>query len=115
MSYTPARGDIVHIGFDPSAGKEFKGNRYALVVSDKVFNSLGFAVACPISQGVGFDNRANGFMVTLSGAGTDTQGMIFCHEFKSLDWRVRKAVLKEAAPKFVVDEVLARLEAILFD
>jgi mRNA interferase ChpB len=47
------------------------------------------------------------------GAGTHTQGAIHCHQSKSLDWHVRKVRFKEKAPKYVVDETLARIEAIL--
>jgi hypothetical protein len=32
---------------------------------------------------------------------------------KSLDWRVRKAKFKEAVPAVVIDDVAARIEAIL--
>jgi mRNA interferase ChpB len=49
------------------------------------------------------------------GAGTDTQGAIHCHQLKSLDWRERKVRLKETVPQFIIDDVLARLEAILLE
>jgi mRNA interferase ChpB len=49
------------------------------------------------------------------GTGTDTQGAIHCHQLKSLDWRTRKVQLKESAPQCVLDEALARIEAILFE
>jgi len=47
------------------------------------------------------------------GTGADTQGAIHCHQLKALDWRMRKAKYKESAPPHVVDEVFARVEAIL--
>jgi len=40
---------------------------------------------------------------------------VHCHQLKSLDWRARNVRLKEAVPQSIVDEVLARLEAILFE
>ncbi|MGY1488048.1 type II toxin-antitoxin system PemK/MazF family toxin [Methylobacillus pratensis] len=113
MAYTPDQGDIVHLQFDPAAGSEMKGPHFGLVVSQKAFNKLGLAVICPISQGAAASARTYGTVVTLMGCGTDTQGAIHCHQVKSLDWRIRKAKLKEAVPDFVVDEVLARLEAII--
>lgn len=112
--YTPDRGDIVHLHFDPSSGQEMQGPHFGLVVSSKEFNAHGLAMICPISQGAAASARSFGTMVTLMGAGTDTQGMVHCHQLKSLDWRVRKAKLKERAPTFVVDDVMARIEAILF-
>lgn len=113
MAYTPERGDIVHLEFDPAAGSEMKGPHFGLVVSPKAFNQLGLAVICPISQGAAASARTYGTVVTLMGSGTDTQGAIHCHQVKSLDWRIRKAKHKERAPDHVIGEVLARLEAII--
>jgi len=111
--YIPERGDIVHLQFDPSCGQEMKGPHYGLVVSSKEFNGNGLAMICPIWQGAAFSARSFGTVVTLMGAGTNTQGMVHCHQLKSLDWRVRKAKLKERVPPVVIDDVMARIEAIL--
>ncbi|EIC21264.1 type II toxin-antitoxin system PemK/MazF family toxin [Thiorhodovibrio frisius] len=115
MPYLPNRGDIVHLDFDPSSGREMQGPHFGLVVSGKLFNQQGMAMICPISQGVAAAARTHGTLVTLMGTGTDTQGSVHCHQVKSLDWRARHARFKEAVPEFVVSEVLARIEAILFD
>lgn len=113
MAYTPNRGDIVHLQFDPAAGTEMQGPHFGLVVSPQAFNQMGLAVICPISQGAAASARTYGTIVTLIASGTETQGAIHCHQVKSLDWRIRKAQLKETVPDFVMDEVLARLEAII--
>ena len=47
------------------------------------------------------------------GTGIDTQGAVHCHQIKSLDWRARKAKLKEIVPDYITDEVIARVQAIL--
>lgn len=70
---------------------------------------------CPISQGAPAASRTYGTVVTLMGAGTDTQGTIYCHQLKSLDWRARNVRTKETVPQHIVDEALARIEAILFE
>jgi mRNA interferase ChpB len=113
MAYTPDRGDIVHLQFDPASGQEMKGPHFGLVVSAKIFNSRGLAMICPISQGGAATARTYGTVVTLMGSGTDTQGAVHCHQLKSLDWRVRKAKFKEAVPAAIMDDVTARIEAIL--
>lgn len=113
MAYVPARGDIVHLQFDPASGQEMKGPHFALVVSATLFNQRGLAMFCPISQGAAAAARTLGTVVTLMSSGTETQGAIHCHQLKSLDWRVRQAKFKEQVPKFVLDEVALRLEAIL--
>lgn len=115
MAYVPNRGDIVHLDFDPASGKEMNGPHFGLVLSGKPFNQHGLAMICPISQGASAAARTYGTVVTLMGTGTDTQGAIHCHQLKSLDWRTRKVQLKESAPQCVLDEALARIEAILFE
>lgn len=115
MAYIPNRGDIVHLDFDPSTGREMKGPHFGLVVSSKIFNQQGLAMICPISQGVAHAARNYGTVVTLFGSGLDTQGAIHCHQLKSLDWRARNVRLKEVVPQFIIDEALARVEAILFE
>lgn len=114
-AYTPDRGDILHLQFDPASGQEIKGPHFALVISAKAFNSRGLAMVCPISQGGAVAARSYGTVVTLLGAGTDTQGNVHCHQLKSLDWRARKAKFKEAVPQAIIEDVAARLEAILFE
>lgn len=114
MAYVPKRGDIIHLQFDPASGREMKGAHYALVVSAQAFNARGLVMACPISQGAASDARTHGTVVSLMGAGTDTQGMVHCHQLKALDWRARQARHKESVDADISDEVAGRLEAILF-
>jgi mRNA interferase ChpB len=115
MAYVPDRGDIVHLEFDPASGQEMKGPHFGLVVSSKLFNKQGLAMICPVSQGEAALRRTYGTVVTLMGSGTETQGAVHCHQLKSLDWRQRQAKFKESVPQFIVDEVAARLQPILFD
>ena len=115
MAYTPDRGDIVLLQFDPASGQEMKEPHFGLVVSAKIFNARGLAMICPISQGGAATARSYGTVVTLMGSSTDTQGAVHCHQMKSLDWRVRKAKFKEAVPAVIIDDVAARIEAILFE
>lgn len=115
MAYVPKRGDIVHIEFDPASGREMKGPHFGLVLSGQVFNQQGLAMICPISQGAAAVARTYGTVVSLMGVGTQTQGAVHCHQLKSLDWRERKVRFKEAIPQSLLDEVLARVEAILFE
>ncbi|MEN9373051.1 MAG: hypothetical protein RIR79_603 [Pseudomonadota bacterium] len=113
MAYIPNRGDIVHLEFDPASGREMKGAHFCLVLSGKLFNSQGLAMVCPISQGAANASRTYGTVVTLMGMGLDTQGAVHCHQVKTLDWRERKAKFKETVPQSLIDEVSARIEAIL--
>ena len=84
------RGDIFHVNLDPIEGREQAGARYVLIVSTKAFNIPGTPLICPITQGCNFARHA-GFAVSLSGAGTMTQGVILCNQPRVLDLQARKA------------------------
>lgn len=92
-----------------------KGPHFGFVVSAKAFNSRGLAIICPISQGEAATARTHGTVVSLMESGSETQGAIHCHQLKSLDWRIRNAKFKEAVPKVIIEDVAARIEAILFE
>ena len=115
MAYVPERGHIIHLEFDPALGQEMKGQHFALALSAKDFNRRGLVMVCLVSQGAAAAARTFGTVVTLMGTGTETQGAIHCHQLKSLDWKARKASFKEEVPEYVLDEVNARVQAILFD
>jgi len=109
MAYTPERGDVIWISFNPQAGHEQAGRRPAVVLSPKAYNGkVGLAILCPIT------NQAKGypFEVELPRE-VDVTGVILSDQVKSLDWRVRRAEFKEALPEEVIDEVLAKLGTLL--
>ncbi len=106
------RGDIVHVDLDPTIGREQKGKRFALVVSPSEFNALGMVLIAPITQGGDFA-RHQGFASSLSGSGTATQGAVLVNQLCMLDLEERGAKRIETAPEFVIEDVLARLQAII--
>jgi len=106
------RGDIFHVDLNPAQGREQAGARYVLIVSLRDFNVLGTPLVCPITQGGNFARHA-GFAVSLSGAGTQTQGVVLCNQPRVLDLQARKARFIERAPEFIVAEVLAKLSTLI--
>ena len=106
------RGDIFHVDLNPIKGREQAGARYVLIVSLKAFNILGTPLVCPITQGGQFARHA-GFAVSLSGAGTQTQGVVLCNPLRVLDLQSRGARFVEKVPDFITDEVLAKLLTLL--
>ena len=106
------RGDIFHVGLDPTKGKEQQGARYVLIVTVREFNRSGTPLVCPITQGGNF-TRNQGFAVSLSGAGTNAQGVVLCNQLRTLDLAARGGRFVEKAPDFIVDEVLAKLQTLL--
>ena len=106
------RGDIWHVDLNPTKGREQASPRYVLVLTLREFNQLGTPLVAPITSGGDFA-RARGFAVSLSGAGTNATGVILCHQIRALDLRARNGKFSEKAPDYIVDEVLARVAALL--
>jgi len=107
------RGEIWLVSLDPSAGHEQRGTRPIVIVSPAPFNELtGTPVVLPITTGGSFARR-RGFAVSLDDAGTRTAGVIRCDQPRVLDLAARNRKRLEAVPDPIMDEVLARLVAIL--
>ncbi len=110
LPYQPDRGHFVFLDFSPQAGTEQAGRRPALVLSPLSYNiAAGLALACPVT------NQAKGgsFEVPVP-PGAGVTGVVLSDQLRSIDWIVRRAEFRSEAPQPLVDEVLARIEAILF-
>jgi len=107
------RGDIYLVSLDPAAGHEQQGRRPVLVISPEAFNRVTrVPVVLPITTGGSFARTA-GFAVPLTGAGTQTTGVVRCDQPRALDLQARGGRKIERAPQFIIDEVLARLAPIV--
>ncbi|MEE8585218.1 MAG: endoribonuclease MazF [Acidobacteriota bacterium] len=105
----PDRGDVVWLQFNPQAGHEQAGHRPALVVSPRSYNrKVGLALFCPITSHV----KGYPFEVVLP-TGMKAKGAVLSDQLKSLDWRVRQAKRVATVPKDLVDEVVARILALV--
>jgi len=108
--YVPKQGDLVALDFDPQSGHEQKGRRPALVISKDAFNKgTGLAICCPITN----TDRRVPFHLPISGR-TSLTGFVMCEQVKSLDYRSRKMKLIERAPRDLLADVLAIVDASVF-
>ena len=109
-SYIPRQGDLVTLDFDPQSGHEQRGRRPALVLSKEAFNrSTGMAICCPITN----TDRKIPLHVKVTNQCSLT-GFVMCDQVKSLDFRARRMKLFETAPRELINDVLAILDAVLF-
>lgn len=107
--YSPERGDIVWLDFDPQIGHEQKGRRPAIVISPKLYNSkTGLALFCPITNQV----KGYPFEVILPSNFAIT-GVIIADQIKSLDWKVRNAEFMVKAPKNVLNETINKFSTLI--
>jgi mRNA interferase MazF len=107
--FVPERGDIIWLQFNPQAGSEQAGHRPALVISPKAYNQrVGLALVCPITTRV----KGYPFEVELP-EGRKAKGAVLCDQIKCLDWKARQATRLESVPADVMDEVTARILALV--
>ena len=108
--YVPERGDVIWLDFDPQAGHEQAGKRPALVLSPLAYNrKIGLALLCPITSQV----KGYPFEVKMP-AGHAIGGVVLSDQVKSMDWRIRGARFAGKAKPVLINEVLKRVEALLF-
>lgn len=108
--YIPEKGDIVTVTFDPQSGYEQKGRRQALVVSNKVFNkATGLCIVCPITNA----KSSIPFHVEIPKDSSLT-GYIMVEQVKSIDYKSRRVKLIEKVSRNILDEVLAILDACIY-
>jgi mRNA interferase ChpB len=100
------QGDVYVVDLNPAKGREQAGKRHVVIVSQKPFNDVtGNPVVAPVTQGGNFGREA-GFTVSLSGAGTSTQGVVLCHQLRVLDIKARGGRLIETLPQAIMQEIL---------
>ena len=100
MNYTPEKGDIILLDFDPSSGKEIMKRRPALVLSRKIFNeNAEMAVVAPITSTI----RNVDIEVVLPD-GLKTQGAILLYQLKSIDFIERNVAFVEKSPTDIIDK-----------
>jgi mRNA interferase MazF len=106
--YIPDSGDVVWLEFDPQAGHAQKGYRPALVLSPASYNAkTDLMVCCPLSS------KIKGHPFEVLTQIDDQDGVVLSDQVKSLDWRVRKAKKKGAVSAQVMQEVRAKIKALL--
>jgi len=109
-AYTPARGDLIALTFDPQSGHEQRGRRPALVISNDLFNQrTGLAIVCPIT------NTQRNFPTHVAlPAVSPVTGFVMVEQVKAIDFRARQVRFIEKVTVPVLNEVLSILDACVY-
>ena len=106
--YVPDRGDIIWLTFDPRAGHEQAGRRPALVLSPKAYNAkAGLALICPITS------HQKGYPFEVGLPKQRVSGVVLADQVRSLDWSARRATKAGRALDETLQEVIAKIAALL--
>lgn len=109
MAYVPDRGDVVWLYFNPLAGHEQAGHRLALVLSPKRYNKITrLMLCCPLTTSI------KGYPFEVLTKVNGREGAALADQIKSLDWVARKARKEGRVEEAVLDETLAKIEALLW-
>ena len=107
------RGGVYLVSLDPTARHEQRDRRPVLVISPAAFNRITrVPIVVPITTRGNFA-RVAGLTVSLAESGTRTVGIVRCDQPRALDLEARSARKIDNLPASIVDEVMARVIAIL--
>ena len=108
-NYVPERGDAIWLDCNPQAGREQAGRRPALVLSPAAYNrKSGLALVCPItshSKGYPFESAVP--------HGIPIEGVVLSDQIRCLDWQKRHAKRIARIPETLLQDVTAKLAALL--
>src|ERR1700691_3476721 len=97
-AYVPDSGDIVWISFRPQAGHEQSGHRPAVVLSPAAYNAKTTQI------------KNYPFEVVVAGG---SPSAVLADQVKSLDWRKRRAKRKGTISPSELEEVRAKIRALI--
>jgi mRNA interferase MazF len=108
VAYTPKRGDIVWLEFNPLKGKEIQKTRPAIVISPYEYNKkTGLALFMPITS------QVKGYPFECVLENTEIQGAVLCDQVRSLDWKARQARFITAVAAEQWNEVIEKFSILL--
>lgn len=108
-AYTPDRGDVIWLTFDPQAGHEQAGVRPGVVLSPKSYNERSsLIVVVPVTRQI----RGYPFEVALP-EDLPVTGTVLTDQMKSVDWRARDARFLCSLPAPVIERILQRARLLL--
>jgi len=106
--YVPLLGDLVHLNWSPTVGREMDGPHYGLIVSADLFNQgTGVAVVVPITSKSG---KVSGFELPVQGGRVN--GVAVLSGLRALDYQNRDVQFEGKAGEAVALEANRRIRMI---
>ncbi len=107
--HPPEQGQILKLDLDPTLGHEQRGYRPVLVTSATIFNKhSGFCWVVPITTPQkGLPNKL------CLPKGMAISGTLLLSQLRSIDWRARPFTVACAVPAVFLQDINARLAAVL--
>ena len=106
--YTPDRGHIVWLDFNPSKGSEQKGRRPAVIMTPHSYNTFGLCYCLPITSKI----KGYPIEVKLNQSQT-TQGVVLTNQMLAIDWNATQLKYIEGIDIDTLQIIDSRLRTIL--
>jgi mRNA interferase MazF len=107
--YIPERGDLMWVDLSPTRGHEQSGRRPVLVLSPRAYNrKTGLCVVCVATR----QRKGYAFEVAVDET-PGQESIVLADHVRNIDWRTRRAERFRRVSAPVVDEVTARLSALI--
>ena len=106
-NWAPDAGDIIWVQFNPQVGREQAGHRPAVVLTPASYNRRsGLLICVPVTTKV----KGYPFEVPIKGS-RDSVALI--DHVRSIDWRAHNAAKKGKASVMELEEIRAKLKALV--
>jgi len=106
--YIPARGDIIWLDHDPTKGKEQRGSRPVVVLTDKKYNQFGLLISVPITT------KMKGYMTEIDlPDNLISSGVILTNHLRTHDWQHRNIQYIERISAPTIEKINKRIRALL--
>ena len=107
VKYTPRKGDIIFLDFNPIKGHEQAGKRPAVVISNDVFNKhTKMIVVCPITS----NTKEFPTHYVLEDT-SDIHGSVLCEHIRSIDYETRRVKFIEKCSNNDLISILTLMNA----
>lgn len=116
-TYHPERGDVIHLNFSPSAGREFTGPHFGIVISSFTFSKgTGLCIVLPATTKYHEDERLldTPLMAQLPQIPELKQtGWVYTHQIKTIDYRERGAAFVAKVDDDFLIDIMERARAFI--
>jgi len=108
--YTPERGDVVWINFNPQSGHEQKGRKPAVVISPREYNEkTGSGLFCPVT------GRIKNYPFEVKITNEKINSVVLSDQIKSLDWKTREIEFITEITSEEIGEIINKISVLLMN
>lgn len=108
--YTPDRGDLIWVDFNPQKGHEQANKRPAVVLSPKIYNAKSsLVVVCPVTS------RAKGYPFEVPLVTEKVSGAILADQIRTLDWHARPTSFIQKLPEGKIREIQEKIIVLIVE